>query len=39
MAKKIFKKIKKRNSRLTIASNLWKFQPNRSKEVAKDING
>ena len=31
--------VKKRNSRLTIASNLWKFQPNRSKEVAKDING
>ena len=38
-SKKIFKKIKKRNSRLTIASNLWKFQPNLSKKVAKDING
>ena len=36
--KKFFQKNKKRNSRLTIASNLLKFQPNRSKEVAKDIN-
>ena len=25
-------------SKLTIASNLGKFQPNRSKEVAKDSN-
>ena len=24
---------------MTIASSLWKFQPNRSKEVAKDIYG
>ena len=38
-SKIVFQKNKKRNSRLTIASNLWKFQQNRSKEVAKDING
>ena len=31
--------MKKKNSRLTNASNLWKFQPNQSKKGAMEING
>ena len=36
-----FKKIRKEQFQIDrcVVSNLWKFQPNRSNELAKDING